>query len=178
MKKTLPILSLCLWLAACNMPVSPEAQLAADNLTQKGYALLEAQHPKDALPYFDQAIAKDSNYVRAYQGKGIALNKMGKNTEAETTYQSALSIDKNNIGVINNLGLSHIFRGDYEGAIALLEPHSHAEPVHAKVIENLALAYCLKGDEEKASKLYKTRLPAAKINDNLKFCKQFRKGRD
>ena len=157
------------------MPASPEAQLAADNLTLKGYALLEAKHPKDALPYFDQAIEKDSKHIRAYQGKGIALNTMGKNTEAESAYQSALSIDKDNIGVINNLGLSHIFRGDYDGAIALLEPHSHTEPVHAKLIENLALAYCLKGDEEKARKLYKTRIPAAKINDNLQFCKQFKK---
>lgn len=152
---------------------SEEAKKTSDTLSQQGYALLELGRAQQAIPYFDEAIKQNSDNIRAYQGKGIALNELGKHTDAEVVYGRALSIDNTSIGIINNIGMSYILRRDYDGAIRLLEPHSRTEPVHAKVIENLALAYCLKGDESQARRLYKSRLPKKKIDDNIKFCKQF-----
>lgn len=180
MMKFLCRLSVCLLLTACAQEADPKAQQLSTNNANQGYLLLSSGKPREAVPLFDQAIKSDAKNVRAYQGKGIALDQQGKHQEAEGVYKKALSIDANAIGVINNLGLSYILRGQYDDAIKLLLPYSTKEPVHAKVIENLAMAYCLKGDGEQAKKLYKNRLKAKEVNDNLAFCKRFeqvRKGK-
>ncbi len=180
MKKS-PLFLLCafLLLAGCDkLPLgmggtSNEAQVSSQKLTAQGYELIAQQQPSAAVAIFDQAIGGDAKNIRAYQGKGIALNKLGKHDEAETAYAEALKIDPNAVGVTNNLAMSKILRGKYQEAIDLLSPLANAPAPNDTVVENLALANCLMGKNDAARKLYGKNLAPAEIDENLQFCKKY-----
>ena len=172
------LLSAFLVITACDtldlMPeASQEAQTIAGTLSAQGYDLLAKEQPRPALAIFEQAIAANERDVHALQGKGIALNRLGKHGEAELAYGQALKVDPSAMGVSNNLAMSKILRGEYGEAISLLTPLAAKHPTNATVQENLALANCLIGKREDAKKLYSQRLPPAQVEENLKFCKEY-----
>lgn len=163
-----------LLLVACSgREASPEAQLSSNRLTAQGYDLLAAEQPRAALAIFEQAVGSNEKNVRAWQGKGLALNHLGKPEEAEKAYEEALQIQPGALNVTNNLAMSKILRGKYQEAIDLLTPLSKGKKPNNTVMENLALANCMLGRDDEAKKLYNKRLPPTKIQENLKFCKRF-----
>ncbi len=179
--KNSPLFLLCafLLLAGCDkLPLgmggtSKEGQMSSQRLTAQGYELIAQQQPSAAVAMFDQAIGGDEKNIRAYQGKGIALNELGKHDEAEATYAQALKIEPNAVGVTNNLAMSKILRGKYQEAIDLLSPLASAPSPNDTVVENLALANCLMGKNDAARKLYGKNLAPSEIDENLRFCKKF-----
>ena len=173
MKKFAPLLALLL-LAACDQQQANQmAQMNAMRLTDQGYDLLQKNQAQASLAMFDQAIAGDNKNIRAYQGKGIALNQLGRHAEAEGTYQKALDIHPDALGVANNLAMSRIMRGKYEEAETLLTPLAKKYPSNATVTENLALANCMLGKRDEARQLYGKSLKPAEIEENIRFCNKF-----
>ena len=183
MKKS-PLFLLCtfLLLVACDSPLlnsfglkspSKDAQISAQKLTDQGYELIAQEQPRAAVALFDQAIGGDEKNIRAYQGKGIALNKLGKHDEAEAAYAEALKIAPDAVNVTNNLAMSKILRGKHQEAIDLLTPLANKPSPNATIVENLALANCLMGKNDAARKLYGKSLTPAEIEENLRFCKKF-----
>ena len=150
-----------------------EAQMSSRKLTEQGYELLAQQQPRAALAMFEQAVGGNEKNIRAWQGKGLALNHMGKHEEAETAYKRALEIQPGAVAVTNNLAMSKILHGQYQEAINLLTPLSKNKVPISTVVENLALANCLLGKSDEARKLYGKNLLPAEIEENLRFCRQF-----
>ncbi len=165
---------LALTSAACTPQEAPrEAQIAALRLTDQGYEFLENSQFKAAAALFDQAIKADGRNIRAYQGKGIAFDQLGKHNEAESAYKTALDIDPKAVSIRNNLAMSYIMRGEYDKAIEELAPLAESEPNNVTVQENLALVNCLMGKRDDARKLYGKSLKPSEIEDNLRFCNKF-----
>lgn len=165
----------CLLLvSACDkLGLSKEEKPQAQPFTEQGYALLAKDQPAAALPLFDKVISADSNALKAYQGKGVALDQLGKHEEAEAAYAKALKIDPKATGVINNLAMSKILRGKYQEAIDLLAPLATATPPNETVQQNYALAHCLIGKRDEARQLYAKYLAPAQVEENLRFCSKF-----
>jgi len=173
MKNTSLLLALTLLLLpACETLGKPESPLAANNLTQQGYQLLEQQQPRPASAMFDQAIAADTKNIRAYQGKAIALGQLGSHAEADSVYEQALKLSPGSVAITNNYAMSKILQGEYEQAIDMLSPLAEATP-NETVIENMALANCLLGKRDDAKKLYRKRISNKQIEENLSFCKAY-----
>lgn len=178
--KTSPLFFLVafLTLTACNSPLfsqeaSKEAKISSMRLTEQGFDLLAKEQASAAVSIFDQAIAEDNKNIRAYQGKGIALNKLGKNDEAEDVYKAALAVQPGAVSITNNLAMSKILSGHYQEAIDLLTPLASTPTPNGTVVENLALANCLSGKSDDARKFYGKRLKPKEIEENLRFCKKF-----
>jgi Flp pilus assembly protein TadD len=172
MKNMLAILTSLLMLAACEQMKQPkEAPINSLKLTEQGYTLLSQQEPKAALDVFNKAIKADEKNGRAYQGKGIALDSLGEHGKAEEAYNEGLKQTPGNVGLSNNLAMSHILRGNYQKAIDLLAPF--ADFGNPTVHENLALANCMLGKSTEARKLYSKTLSPAEIEDNIRFCRKF-----
>lgn len=172
MKRLIPFL-LCglLALSACDkLGLDQPADAPPQSLTDQGHALLAKNQPAEAVMLFDQAIAKDPKDVRAYQGKGIALNSMGNHIDAEMAYSDGLKVAPGAIPLTNNLAMSKILRGEYQQAINVLKPLAGTNET---VDQNLALANCLLGKKEEARKLYGKKLTPAETEDNLKFCNKY-----
>lgn len=117
-----------------------------------GTALLAQEKPEEALAKFDLALAKSSD-PRSYNGKGIALDMLGRHDEARRTYETGLKFDSRNSALKNNLALSRLFAGQPQEAIALLKPLLSTPDDNATMRHNLAIAYGLKGERSEAKKL-------------------------
>jgi tetratricopeptide (TPR) repeat protein len=64
----------------------------AQKAFEKGAKLLLRGDAAGSLAYFDQAIANDSTYYRAYYDKGLALFRLGHTAEAEWAFQKAIDL--------------------------------------------------------------------------------------
>lgn len=174
--KNIPLFALCSLLvaSACDKAATPkETAPKTIQLTEQGYTLLGKQQARASIPLFDQAIASDEHYIRAYQGKGIALNNIGKHEEAERIYEKALKIEPGSVGILNNYAMSKILGGHYQEAITMLAPLVKDGAQNATVQENYALAHCLDGKRDEARTLYAKFLPPAQVEENLRFCSKF-----
>jgi tetratricopeptide (TPR) repeat protein len=57
---------------------SPNNPSDIDELMEKGNALLISGRLDEAIKYYDRALAIDPNFKEALNGKGLALNRLGK----------------------------------------------------------------------------------------------------
>jgi Flp pilus assembly protein TadD len=174
-KKIVFIICALLSVSSCEEMGSPASKQepVAGILVDQGFALLSQQKPESAMQNFDNALKADDKNVRALQGKGLALNNMGRHTEADIQYGKALEIDVTSVPVRNNFAMSKILQGKYKEAADMLTPISKAHPDNATVQENLALANCMLGKRDTARTLYSKSLQPAEVEDNLRFCKQY-----
>ena len=90
LQKTL-FLSLVLSFACLTSWVSAWASTANELLETGVDALLEKK-PKDAIPYFNQAIAKDPKLTRAYLCRAGAYEALNNNTAAFQDYDKAVKV--------------------------------------------------------------------------------------
>ena len=169
----LPLVALLL-VGACDKGAEkPDVRPNAAGLVEEGYDMLRADKSTEAVVLFDKALASDNKNIRAYQGKGIALNNLGKHEEAENVYITALRLQPTSVGVTNNLAMSYILRGEYQDAVELLKPLSENHPKDHKIQANLALANCMLGKKDDASKIFSKHLSKEKVAENLKFCSDY-----
>ena len=68
--------------------------VSAQSLYKQGYQLEMQAKYKEAIAYFDKALAIDSTHLLAWCYKGRALNCLERWSEAITVFDSALSLDK------------------------------------------------------------------------------------
>jgi tetratricopeptide (TPR) repeat protein len=93
-------------------PSSVQEQVSLGFLLLKKGALAEAQK------VFDDALALNNSYHDALTGKGIVLERMGKDKEAEELLQKALVLNPNPVRTHYELGFLYEKRGDYTSAVA------------------------------------------------------------
>ena len=118
----LPLLSVCLVLAACAMPVSPEEAQRTNELCAQGKKLLIAGKTTEALDMYASATNVDSRNVQAWNGLGVAQDMLGHSDKALDAYQKAVELDPTDASVTNNLAHLYLEMGDAEDAVRLLQP--------------------------------------------------------
>ncbi len=131
--------------------------------------LLRTNYTAKALNYYTIALTHDPDNLIALNGKGVALDKLGRHAEAVTIYRKGLAMAPNHMALNNNLALSYILAGNYQDAIALLEPITNSADASARVRQNLALAYGLEGNALKAMEINLVDLSPEQATQNASF---------
>ncbi|WP_237213587.1 SPOR domain-containing protein [Falsiroseomonas oryziterrae] len=114
-------------------------------LNQLGRLRLRAGAPEVALALFDRAAPLDRSH-ESLEGRGIALDLLGRHEEAQDAYRAALVVAPRQASVQNNLAMSLLLTGRATEALALLEPLAARRDVPARVTNNLAVARSMAGD--------------------------------
>jgi Flp pilus assembly protein TadD len=133
-------------------------------------AEIDMGQPDQAVDMLDKALAITNNDAMLYNSKGVALDMLGKYTQARNAYDTAISLDPQQAATFKtNLAMSYISTEYYTKAINLLLPLVESGNATPSTRQNLALAYGLKGDTENAMKYASKDLPAAQAEENMKF---------
>jgi tetratricopeptide (TPR) repeat protein len=117
-----------------------------DQLIQKGIEARNSHDPQDAIQYFDQALERDPNNLRALNGKGSALFEIGNTTEAIQYFDKVLSIDPNNLNALDNKAAISIITRDFDQAAEYL---NKAEKIDSNNTNTLNLQATLAGNNGK-----------------------------
>lgn len=113
-------------------------------LNQLGRLRLRSGSPEVALALFDRAAPLDRGH-ESLEGRGIALDLLGRHEEAQDAYRAALVVAPREASVQNNLAMSLLLTGRATEALALLEPLAGRRDVPARVANNLAVARGMAG---------------------------------
>lgn len=72
--------------------------------------------PETALEYIRKAIEKDRTQAATFNLEGVILNKLGRYSEAATSFKKGLVLAPNDIALGINLGIAHVNAGEIERA--------------------------------------------------------------
>jgi Flp pilus assembly protein TadD len=119
-------------------------------MLELGRMRLRSGQAGEALGLFDRVLARDSRSVPALDGRGVALDLMGRHPEAQDSYRRAQALAPDSISVANNLGLSLLLDGRPDEARAVLEPLARRADANQRVTANYAISLAATGDEAAA----------------------------
>jgi len=111
-----------------------------------GRVRLQRGQVGEALATFDRVLASDARSVPALDGRGVALDLMGRHPEAQESYRRAQALAPESISVANNLGLSLLLDGRPDEARAVLEPLARRPDANPRVTANYAVSLAATGD--------------------------------
>ncbi|MBP1928615.1 tetratricopeptide (TPR) repeat protein [Methanolinea mesophila] len=137
------------------MPVAATTQMEESvTLVQTGNDLLVQGRYGDALIAFDSAIEKDPYSSLAWNGRGMALLKMGAVKGAPEAFKKAVEIDPYYVTAWDNLGDSYTYLGSCNDAIDAYDRAIAINPndLYAMVHKGMCLQELGKPDE--AMQLY------------------------
>jgi len=122
-------------------------QLAAQQWTQEGWQLWQAQKMDQAAAKFRQAVQLTPDKADAWNGLGWATFNSGRSHEAEQAFQKAISLDTNQPGALNGLGQIYLSRRIYDQAETYL---LKAAPQAPAAWYGLTRLYLLEGKFDQA----------------------------
>ena len=92
----------------------PDSDMANYDL---GYAIMQAGHNAESIPYFTKAINLNHDYATAYVSRGLANHYLSKHKEEIPDYTEALRINPNYFEAYNNRGTANAMLANYAAAI-------------------------------------------------------------
>lgn len=138
-------------------------------------AYLTLAEPEKALQYADQANALAPQDHRVMIGRGVALDMVGRHTEAQQSYRALLAVAPHDVAARNDLALSLALSRQFGEAIDIMTPMARSSTATPRIRQNLALIYGLAGDDERAAALSRVDLDTATTEANLNFFEFVRK---
>ncbi len=138
-----------------------------------GKKLLASGRSNEAVVVLETATMLNNKDWRSYSALGSAYDQQGIYDKARTAYQQALTIEPDNLTVLNNLGMSFALQGDLKEAEKTLRmadalPKAASEP---RIRQNLALVVGLQGRFEEASAIASKDLPPQQVEANMAYLK-------
>jgi Flp pilus assembly protein TadD len=130
---------------------------------------LKLGDPAAALDYLAKALVLGPRDARVLVDKGVALDTLSRHTEAQACYRAVLSETPRHVSARNNLALSLALTGQYQEALALIEPLVRSSNATARTRENMALIYGLMGDTDRASVISRVDLDEGSTQANMVF---------
>jgi Flp pilus assembly protein TadD len=124
-----------------------------------------------AIAPAQKAQALNARDWRAPSLLGVALEQVGRDTEALAAYQTALTLAPNNASVLSNLGLFYLNAGDKAAAETWLRRAATAPGSTVQIRQNLAYALGLSGKFAEAEALMRRDLPPDQVAGNLAYLK-------
>jgi tetratricopeptide (TPR) repeat protein len=144
-----------LLMGAMVIPVAATTQMEESvTLVQTGNDLMAQGRYGDALIAFDSAIEHDPYSSLAWNGRGIALLKMGAVKGAPEAFKKAVEIDPYYVTAWDNLGDSYTYLGSFPEAIDAYDRAIAVNPndLYAMVHKGMCLQEL--GKPEEAMQLY------------------------
>ncbi|MGB7336122.1 MAG: tetratricopeptide repeat protein [Salaquimonas sp.] len=106
-------------------------ELGKENFALQNFGLSEK--------YFREAVANRSDNASAWAGLAASYDQLGNFDKADRAYKALVDIKGNDPRVLNNLGYSHLLRGDYKKARSYFNRAQNANPGLEHVQGNLHL---------------------------------------
>lgn len=123
----------------------------------------------ESIPYFQQAIAMDSNYADPCNNIAVAFAQLGQTDRAIEAIKRALIINPYYPEGYNNLASFCLQKKDTEQAKRALEAAIKLRPHYGKALFNLARAYVDEGQHEKAWEYFKRACTQGDMDNDLGF---------
>lgn len=149
--------------------VDPRSKAEVGALLGLQMAYTRLDEPRKALEYAQRAVSLAPQSERAQVGLGVALDTVGRHTEAQGCYRLALAIAPRSVAARNDLALSLAFTGQFPEAVEILTPMARSANASPRLRQNLALIYGLDGDRDQAMALSRADLDAPAAEANLRF---------
>jgi Flp pilus assembly protein TadD len=137
-----------------------------------GRALADAGQYQQALSTLDRAHLPDNPDWRILSVQGAVPDQMGRHTDAQRYYASALKIVPDEPTILSNLGLSYLLTKDLKNAEITLRRAVAQPNAGPKVRQNLALVVGLRGRFEEAEKIASSDLPENEAAANVNYLRQ------
>ncbi len=125
-------------------PREPRFLLAMAQLRVRSGAAAEA------LSMFDQVLASTPRNLAALNGRGIALDLMGRHADAQQSYRTAQALDAMDVPSANNLAMSLMLEGRSSEAVLILTALRQRSNAPTRVVNNLGIAQAAAGDGQSA----------------------------
>lgn len=106
-------------------------QLGKENFADRNYGLSEE--------YFRKAVEMRTDSAAAWAGLAASYDQLGNFKLADRAYKQLVDLKGNDPRVLNNLGYSHLLRGDYKKARHYFSRAQDANPALEEVQGNLHL---------------------------------------
>ena len=88
---------------------------------------------------FRKAVEARSDNASAWLGLAASLDQLGRFEFSDRAYKQLVQLKSNNARVLNNMGYSHLLRGDYQKAKSLLNRAQQLDPQLEEVQGNIHL---------------------------------------
>ncbi len=160
---TFLVFALCFATHSRNLVWSSELLFWQDAMNKSGKArcyhnyatvLYEMGDEKNAIYYFNKAIAKDDFYAEPHINLALIYQNKGDNETAMAHYRRALEIGEGHPQLFNNLGLLHLSTGDYNRAEWCFKQALTLCPYDSRAFHNLGNAYRLQNRLQDAKQCY------------------------
>ncbi|WP_162916741.1 tetratricopeptide repeat protein [Dongia deserti] len=114
--------------------------MAFDDPVERGRGLVATGQFGSAIETLTEVVHDDPRNVRALNLLAVTYANLKRFDLADRYHQQALQVDPNSVAALNNLGYSHLVRGDTAQAIGLLERAAAVGDGNQVVAANLGLA--------------------------------------
>lgn len=111
----------------------------SDEPLKAGIEQFNRGHYGLAERYFRDAVEKEPKDVTAWVGLAAAYDRIGRFDLADRAYASAIKLGGETIEILNNLGYSHMLRGNFKAARKNFMKAYARDPGNPKVANNLRL---------------------------------------
>lgn len=123
-------------------PKSDHVSLKGDK--SKGFLAAGQEHFANqnfglAEKNFRKAVEVRSDNATAWLGLAASLDQLGRFEFSDRAYKQLVQLKSNNARVLNNMGYSHLLRGDYQKARNLLNRAQQIDPQLEEVQGNIHL---------------------------------------
>jgi len=132
-------------------------------------AFLKTGKPTLALDPLNKAYSLSPDDPKVLLLFGVAKDFSGEHAEAQAWYRRGLAAAPNDPALTVNLALSLALSGDYNSAIAALQPVAMAPGGSPQERQTLALIYGLRGNVAEAARLNRLDLDDASVEHNLAY---------
>jgi tetratricopeptide (TPR) repeat protein len=123
---------------------------------EKGRCLLDRGATAEALACFEIAAAGEPDNAEIHSMLGVARRRSGDRGGARAAFETALSLNPNDVAALNGLGNDALEREDFSTAIDWYRRAIAAQPRFVKAWKNLAYTLSLAGDAAGARAAFET----------------------
>lgn len=138
-------------------------------LAERGKAYAALGNAELALEDITIASAANTADWTVHSARGVILDRLGKQIEAEDAYKKALALSPGNPKVLNNLALNYAMAGRREEAVSTLQTAAQHPSANIQIRQNLSLLLAMQGDIKQAGQLSQADLPNAMAQNNMKY---------
>ena len=126
------------------------AQTAAKDPYKDGLKLFQKKSYKEAIPCFDQALAVNKNFVKAYVFRGLSYYMLEDHEKAINDLNKAIQMDPENVTALYGRGMAYLFTGKSQKAITDFTMVLQKQPENSLSYFNRAICYYRLNEMKKA----------------------------
>lgn len=138
-------------------------------LAERGKAYAALGNAELALEDITIASSGSAADWSTHSARGVILDRLGRQGEAEAAYNKALAISPGNPIVLNNLALTLALAGRHAEAVETLQRALQHPDANIQIRQNLSLLLAMKGDVKQAGQISQADLPNTMAQNNMAY---------